>query len=172
MSLDDVEWLACGRLGKKKVEESISKTLLCQSRGNPLLVCEMLDVMYKENEECTDSAAAGALSKVEELLLNRLDELPSVDRAHLNLGAIFGFTFAEENVTLVMEIYNDVEEEDKARHAANVHSSLQESVECGILKCSDTGGNTLFSFSHVLWMKTITLHILDSWKAGRRKCAN
>ena len=62
----------------------------------------MLDVMHKENGECTASAAAGGLNKVEELLLNRLDELPSVDCTHLNLGGIFGFTFAEKKFKMAI----------------------------------------------------------------------
>ena len=167
MNLEDVEELVCKRLCKvpSDLDETISKTIQCQSRGNPLLACEILDVMYKEHDR---DDAEGAVNKVEELLLNRLDELQPVDRSHLNLGAILGFTFAERDVVLAMERYNDVREEDKARHAENVHASLEESVEYGILRRSDLGGKVTYTFSHALWMKTIAVHILDAWKDEMR----
>ena len=168
MPLEDVNELACKRLGKDKpdFDETISKTVKCQSRGNPLLACEILDVMYKENEQ--ETAEEGAVSKVQELLLNRLDELPPVDRSHLNLGAILGFTFSEKDVVLVMERYNDVRKQDKSQHADTVRSSLQESVEYGILKRSVVCGRVTYTFSHALWMKTIAVHILDAWKDEMR----
>jgi predicted ATPase len=172
MPLDDVGELACKRLGKSfsELDDTISKTIQRQSGGNPLLACEILDVMYKDDspDATADDGEDGAVSKVEELLLNRLDELSPVDRSHLNLGAILGFTFAEKDVVLVMERYNDVMGEDKARHAANVHASLEESVEYGILKRSDVGNTVKYTFSHALWMKTIAVHILDAWKDEMR----
>lgn len=175
MSVEDVGELACKRLeiDPSELNETISKTVHRQSGGNPLLACEILDVMYKPETDADagDNTAPedGAVSKVGELLLNRLDELSPVDRTHLNLGAILGFKFDERDVVLVMERYNDVIIEDKARHAANVHSSLQVSVEFGILKCSDVGGYTTYTFSHALWMKTIAVHILDAWKDEMRE---
>lgn len=172
MGLSDVGELACRRLCKaqNELDETISKTVTCQSRGNPLLACEILDVMYTATELSDNLGSEdGAMTKVEELLLNRLDELQPVDRAHLNLGAILGFTFAEEDIVLVMEKYNDVMEEEKARHAESVHSSLQESANYGILKRTDIGSRISYSFSHALWMKTIAKNTLDAWKDGMRK---
>ncbi|CAB9531347.1 cyclase type 10 [Seminavis robusta] len=172
MGVDDIGQLARKRLcsNMADMDTTLSKTVTSQSRGNPLLACEILDVMYRD-DGCSDpdqAVSGAALSKIEELLLNRLDELAPLDRSHLNLGSILGFSFAEKDVVLVMEKYNDVREEDKKRHAKNVHTSLQESVTCGILKCTDDGYNVKYTFSHALWMKTIVLHILDAWKDEMR----
>lgn len=168
MSEEDVGHLACKRLGKSasELDGRISKTVHSQSRGNPLLACQFLDVMYKETSEVAVSGAA--LNKIEELLLNRLDELAPIDRSHLNLGAILGFSFQEKDVVAVMEKYNDVAAEDRARHAQTVHSSLQGSVEFGILKCNGEGEEITYTFAHVLWSKTISQHILDAWKDKMR----
>lgn len=84
------------------------------------------------------------------------------------MGAILGFSFNEEDIVAVMEKYNAVDEDEKMRHARTVHSSLQVSVDYGILKSSQMGKNITYTFAHALWMKTITLHILDAWKDEMR----
>ena len=170
MILEDVSKLACKRLGKtsSELDDTIYKTVNSQSRGNPLLACEILDVMYTDTNASEPAVSGAALSKIEELLLNRLDELSPLDRSHLNLGAILGFSFDERDVVAVMERYNDVGEDDKDSHARTVRSSLQESVEYGVLKCTEAGELTTYQFAHALWMKTIALHILDSWKDEMR----
>lgn len=170
MILDDVRQLACKRLGKSPAEldDAICKTVNRQSRGNPLMACEILDVMYTEHDASEPAASGAALNKIEELLLNRLDELSPLDRSHLNLGAILGFSFEESDIVAVMEKYNDVGENNKESHARNVRSSLQESVEYGVLKCTEGIGKTIYQFANALWMKTIATHILDSWKDEMR----
>lgn len=170
MILEDISKLACKRLGKTSAEldDSLCKTVCAQSRGNPLLACEILDVMYTETDASEPAVSGAALSKIEELLLNRLDELSPVDRAHLNLGAILGFTFKEKDIICVMERYNDVDEYEKESHTRTVRASLQESVDYGVLKCTGAPGNTTYKFSNALWMRTIALHILDSWKDEMR----
>jgi predicted ATPase len=170
MKLEDVGLLACKRLGMLAcdLDETLSKTVSCQSAGNPLLACEILDIMYRDDVSSEKGISGAALHKIEELLLNRLDELSPMDRSHLNLGSILGFTFTENDVVLVMERYNDVRGEDRERHAQNVHNSLQVSVQFGILKRSDIGYDIKYTFSHALWMKTIALHILDAWKDEMR----
>jgi len=171
MILDDVSQLACKLLGTdaSELDEAIPKTVSCQSQGNPLLAREIIGVMYTNTDIAKPVVSGAALSKIRELLLNRLDELSPTDRSHLNLGAILGFNFAEKDVVAVMEKYNNVAERDKTSHARDVRSSLKDSVEYGILKCTEeVDGSLFYQFAHALWMETITLHILDSWKDEMR----
>ena len=163
MNEEDMQELACCRLGKTtyELDSNISRTVHAQSRGNPLLACEILDTMYKDDGAI---ASGEVIGRIGELLLNCLDELSPAVRSHLNLGATMGYSFKEKDVIVVMEKYNNTEGESKARQAALTHSNLQEAVRAGILKYSDRGEVT-YTFSHSLWMKTIELNILDAWKA-------
>ena len=169
MNEGDIQQLAYKRLSKtmSEVDDTIGHTVHRQSRGNPLLACEVLDVMYSGDDSEADAGVSVAReTKIEELLLNRLDELSPVVRSHLNLGAILGFSFQERDIIHVMERYNDVAEDSTDSFAESVHASLQETVQCGILKCSPDGST--YTFSHQLWMKTIALCILDEWKDEMR----
>lgn len=168
MNEKEIGQLACKRLAESstEIDETVGRTVLNQSRGNPLLACEILDVMYKDDGDVDPDLADARETKIEELLLNRLDELLPVVRSHLNLGAILGSTFEEKDIVSVMEKYNDIPDQKKEAHAASVHASLQDSVQYGILKCEPAGKT--YTFSHALWRKTIGLHILDEWKDEMR----
>lgn len=170
MDEDEIAHLACKRLNRKVSElgDSIGRTVWAQSRGNPLLACQILEALYKDNTSTTSalvSSEADVGGGIQEILLNRIDSLPPLVRTHLSLGAILGSTFSISDVTDVMERYNDVPDEEIEEHADSVISSLNEAVENGILIPSeDSDYYGVYAFSHRLWKEVIGKQILDEWK--------
>jgi predicted ATPase len=114
-------------------------------------------------------------------VLQKLDSVPAMVRAHLNLAAILGDAFTARDVTQLMAKYRGVKDGDKGDHAKLVLDSLNEAVVHGILSVAtessvvsasnlpissvrDNADGVTFKFTHSSWRENISQLTLDSWR--------
>ena len=192
MHLSDVEALIANSLGRREseIDPRISREVYVQSGGMPNLASEILENLYKRdmvdryengvtagNDEVARSPGLD-VGNIGELVLHRMDSLPSSVRTHLNLGAILGSSFELMDVITVFEQYRCVKKEERLVHAKSVHESIDEAVRKGILEVSDTALhsrygssdhpyaslNLTYKFTHDVWRSNILRLTLDEWK--------
>ena len=151
----------------------IARTIYLLSEGIPF-VAETLLKLYCSTTACgkdsTTSTSSSNVDEVKDVLLNRLDSLPTSTRLHLQCGAMLGLSFTLSDVLAVMEKYNSVttfgDEEAKAAHLEVVCQSLEEAEKHGFLSSNrlGNGGIILYTFTHSLWKDVISKQILQEWK--------
>lgn len=187
MMQSDVEQLIAASLGRNgdEIDPRISRDVYNQSGGMPNLASEILENFYTNNEISQRTGRPTFEHRVDvgnigELVLNRMDSLPSSVRTHLNLGAILGNVFELLDVVSVFEQYRGVHEEERLKHAKSVHESLEEAVRKGILEVATkeneiharysssdhpyAASNTTYKFTHDVWRSNILRLTLDEWK--------
>ncbi|CAB9519698.1 cyclase type 10 [Seminavis robusta] len=167
---NDIAGIACKRLCQPSVELVVSRTVFLLSEGNPFLATEILDQMYLPASKLDEPSRMDRMEGVRDVLLNRLDSLPSAVRLHLNCGAMLGLSFSLSDAVAVMEKYNGIAtEEETIENEELVRQSLLEAEQCGFLSSSEILGGTcrgfvLYSFSHPLLREVISQQILQEWK--------
>jgi tetratricopeptide (TPR) repeat protein len=195
MKQSDVKQLVAKRLGHREsdVDPQISHEVFVKSGGMPNIASEIIAQLYNgENPvELRDSSGRGDSSRapavagidvgnIGEIVLHRMDSLPSSVRTHLNLGAILGSAFELMDVVTVFEQYRGVQKDERLKHAKSVHESLDEAVKKGILEVTDresaiharynasdhpyAAHNTIYKFTHDVWRSNILRLTLDEWK--------
>ena len=195
LQLSDVEALVANSFDRKdiQIDPRISRDVFVQSGGMPHLASEIIENLYKvnmvEKYENGSTGSAGGIrdfngsnsidvGKIGELVLHRMDSLPSSVRTHLNLGAILGSSFELMDVISVFEQYRGVKKEERLVHAKSVHESLDEAVRKGILEVTGldfsssygssdhpyASSNLIYKFTHDVWRSNILRLTLDEWK--------
>jgi len=160
MPEDEITQLTIKRSSCEREAKKNARTVYFLSEGNPFLACEILDNLYS-----TDASGSSTAEGVQEILLNRLDSLPSSVRLHLQCCSMLGESFSLSDVSAVMEKYYSAED-DLANHAGMICRSLEEAEQNGFLSSTKMPmpGVVIYSFSHVLWRKAISQQILQEWK--------
>jgi hypothetical protein len=201
MDQGDIELLICRSLDRQEIDidPNISREVFVQSGGMPNLASELVDQIFENSrsdlilgssdDECKESNQTFGsanreveIGNVGELVLHRMDALPSSVRSHLNLGAVLGQTFELMDVVTAFEQYRSVEEEERFDHAESVHESLKEAVAHGIIeevsresqpmqhagyKNADhpyAEHNISYRFTHDVWRSNILRLTLDEFK--------
>lgn len=165
-----------------RFEQNVARTVYLESKGNPLLACEILGALYPSFSTTGPDVfdTISTVKNVEELVLNRIDSLSPRVRPFLYLGAMLGSPFYISDVIAVMEqYYRLIGHEGVADVSVPASQCLQEATENGLLSISayeylDFGvcEVTAYSFSHSIWQETIAKLALDEWKETMRRLIN
>lgn len=194
MEKSEMDQLIAKRFGRNghSVDPKMSQEVFAQSKGMPNLASEILEKLYKDDNLSErrensghDSVRPAAVSDIDvdnigEIVLHRMDSLPSSVRTHLNLGAILGTAFELMDVVNVFEQYRGVQKEERLKHAESVHESLEEAVRNNILEVTNreqaiharynasdhpyAAHNKIYKFTHDVWRSNILRLTLDEWK--------
>ena len=186
--LDEVEVLKLvkERLSSEALDASrhfqIAHSVYLESKGSPLIANELLDILMASDLPMTSGSSTLSSSSnnrnVDEVILNRLDSLPSSVRATLDLGALIGSPFYLSDIIAVMERYNNVHPSSVEAPTTSVQSQvyedhLQLAVDYGLLTVSKNELlGTSYSFTHSMWQEAISRQNLDSWKDHMRCLVN
>lgn len=190
----DVEQLVANRLGQREREADpqVSRDVFMESGELPNITSELVAQWYTDDSEPEhreysghDSQLGSPVATIDvgnigEIVLHRMDSLPSTVRTHLNLGAILGSAFELMDVVTVFEQYRDVTKDGRLEHAQAVHESLDQAVKKGILEVTNkesavrtryntsehpyAAHNIIFKFTHDVWRSNILRLTLDEWK--------
>lgn len=192
MKQSDIEQLVAIRIGhgENEMGPATLQDDFNRSGGIPNIASELLAQLYKDGDQLETSDLTGGDStrtagvvdvrNIGEIVLHRMDALPSNVRTHLNLGAILGSAFELMDVVTVFEQYRGVEKDDRVKHAKSVHESLDEAVKKGILEVANretatharynasdhpyASNNATYKFTHDVWRSNILRLTLDEWK--------
>ncbi|CAB9519707.1 cyclase type 10 [Seminavis robusta] len=154
-------------------KDIVAHTVFLESKGNPLLANEILDILYPSTAANSpnkiDTRAYTTASNVDELVLNRLDSLAPAVRFVVDLGALLGSPFSLLDIVAVLERYHNMPTTDTTTYGM-AKLNLQVAVENGLLTTSfDEYQGISYTFSHTMWQETISRQNLDSWKEQMRQ---
>ena len=180
MTESDVSELVLNRIEATLDDTSkadVARTVFLESKGNPLLAEEILDILYpdtvgnnghgsnKHNSDPLYFNAAAVASNMDEVVLNRLDSLPPNVRFVVDVGALLGSPFLLVDLVAVLERYHNMPATDTSTFAS-AQQNLQVAVDNGLLNISSStcDGSISYTFSHSMWQETISRQNLKSWK--------